>query len=123
LSADPYSDRVRELFANPDHAGELDGGSRAYVDSQGVRIALTAQCDDGLVGALRFKAWGCPHLLAAAEAFCRQYEGRAISAVDDFQIAELMQTLPVPTEKTGRILVLEDAVQALGRSIRQGLEK
>ena len=119
MSTDPYSERVRELFANPEHAGELDGALRAYVDDQGVRVALTARCDDGLVTALRFKAWGCPHLLAATEAFCRQYEGRPSADVAEFRIGEIMQTLPVPTEKTGRILVLEDAVRSLGQSVQR----
>ena len=123
MSTDPYSERVRELFANPEHAGELEGAPRAYVDDQGVRVALTARCDAGLITALRFKAWGCPHLIAATEAFCRQYEGRPGSDVAEFRIVEIMQTLPVPTEKTGRILVLEDAVRVLGRCIRQDLEK
>lgn len=123
MSTDPYSERVRELFANPEHAGELEGAPRAYIDDQGVRVVLTARCDGGLVTALRFKAWGCPHLLAATEAFCRKYEGRPSSEVAEFRIGEIMQTLPVPTEKTGRILVIEDAVQKLGRCIRQDLEK
>lgn len=118
MSADPYSERVRELFANPAHAGDLPGAARAHVEDQGVRIALSALCEHGRLRALRFRAWGCPHLIAAAEAFCREYEGRACTDLAEFGVAEVMQTLPVPTEKTGRILVLEDAVRSLGRSVR-----
>lgn len=123
MSADPYGERVRELFANPAHAGELTDVPAVYVADQGVRIALSARCADGRIEALRFKGWGCPHLLAAAEAFCREYEDRPCAELGNFRIAELMQTLPVPTEKTGRILVLEDAVHSLGQSVRRDLEK
>ena len=118
MTSDPYSERVRELFADPAHAGRLEGGVDVEVEDQGLRIGLAAQSDNGMVAALRFRAWGCPHVLAAAEAFCRDYEGRAWSDLDDFRAAELMQTLPVPREKLGRILVLEDAVRALGQSGR-----
>ena len=114
----PYSERVRQLFAEPTHAGDLTSSQQVRVDAQGLRIALSATCEAGVVTALRFRAWGCPHVLAAAESFCRSYEGRPIADLLDFQAAELMQTLPVPTEKLGRILVLEDAVHSLGQSVR-----
>jgi NifU-like protein involved in Fe-S cluster formation len=118
MTNDPYSDLVRQLFADPAHAGDLEGAPRARTDDQGVRIALAAKCSAGKLEALRFRAWGCPHLLAAAEAFCRDYEGRACPELLEFRAAELMQTLPVPREKLGRILVLEDAVRALGQSVQ-----
>jgi NifU-like protein involved in Fe-S cluster formation len=114
---DPYSERVRELFAHPDHAGDLENpAARAQVLEQGVRIGLAADIDGGVIVRLRFRAWGCPHLLAAAEAFCRTFEGGPAAALADFGAAEIMQTLPVPKEKLGRILVLEDAVRLLGQS-------
>ena len=116
---DPYSERVRELFARPEHAGDLENpAARVHIDDQGVRIALAAQCDGETLSQLRFRAWGCPHLLAAAEAFCRTFEGRPTEALQAFSAAEIMQTLPVPREKFGRILLLEDAVRSLGQSVR-----
>lgn len=117
MISDPYSDRVRELFAHPDHAGDLENPSaRAQVVDQGVRVALAADIDRDTILRLRFRAWGCPHLLAAAEAFCRAFEGRPAAALAEFGAAEIMRTLPVPREKLGRILVLEDAVRSLGQS-------
>ena len=121
MTDDPYSDRVRELFADLAHAGDLADAAHARVDDQGVRISLAASCDDGVLGALRFQAWGCPHLLAATESFCRDYEGRPCSDLLDFRAAEVMATLPVPTEKLGRILVLEDTVHSLGQSVLRDL--
>jgi hypothetical protein len=62
---------------------------------------------------VRFRVFGCPHLVAAAEEWCRHTEGRPVSANDAPAVAALMTLLDVPTEKTGRILVLEDAWRAL----------
>jgi NifU-like protein involved in Fe-S cluster formation len=118
MSADPYSERVRSLFANPAHAGCLEGAVSAQIDDQGVRLCLCARHENGEVRALRFRAWGCPHVIAAAEAFCSDFEGRQISDLLEFSASGLMQSLSVPMEKTGRILVLEDAVRALGASLR-----
>ncbi len=119
MTTDPYGARVRQLFASPDHAGGLEKPQLwAQVDDQGVRIALAADIDDDIIVSLRFRAWGCPHLIAAAEAFCRAFEGQPVSALQAFSAAEIMQTLPVPREKMGRILVLEDAVRSLGQSAR-----
>ena len=114
MTPDPYSERVRALFASAVHAGRVEGGLEAYAGDQGTRVELTARVDDDKIGELRFRAWGCPHLLAAAEAFCDEFEGRRLSELAAFQAVEVMQTLPVPREKMGRILVLEDAVRSLG---------
>ena len=123
MTGDPYSAGVRELFAAPGHAGDLENPDlRVQINEQGVHFALAATIDGDIIGSLRFRAWGCPHLLAAAEAFCRAYEGRPVSALQAFGAAEIMQTLPVPKEKLGRILVLEDTVRSLGQSARQGPE-
>ena len=118
MSTDPYGDRVRKLFSRPRHAGCLDDGISVQVDDQGVRICLCALADAGELQALRFRAWGCPHVIAACEAFCGAFEGRAVAELLEFSADDLMNRLPVPVEKTGRILVLEDAVRALGTSLR-----
>ena len=114
---DPYSDSVRELFARPAHAGCIADGCSVRLDDQGVRLCLCAQADGNTIEALRFKAWGCPHLIAAAEAFCADFEGQPTPDLLEFAAAGLMESLSVPVEKTGRILVLEDAVRALGKSL------
>ena len=111
---DPYGPRVRELFTDPAHAGQVEGGESVLVDDQGVRVQLSARVDKGVVQSLRFRAWGCPHTIAAAEAACRALEGQAVAAFLEFSASDLMEELAVPVEKTGRILVLEDAVRSLG---------
>ena len=118
MSGDPYGERVRQLFAATAHAGTLEPAIRSRVDAQGVSVELAAQVEEGRLAALRFRARGCPHLIAAAEAFCASWEGRDGADLGGFKASELMQTLPVPVEKTGRILVIEDAVHALGHVFR-----
>ena len=119
MSQDPYSDEVRELFTRPGHAGVLEDGIGAAVDDQGVRIGLTARVSEGRVAAMAFQAYGCPHVIAAAEAACAELEGREAVELLDYSITGLMQSLSVPVEKTGRILVLEDAIRSLGRVITE----
>ena len=118
MSYEPYSERVRALFNAPSHVGPLQGGVSAVTEDQGLRICLSATASGGQISALRFQVWGCPHLIAASEAFCAEYEQRPVADLLDFSASDLMQSLPVPTEKTGRILVLEDAVRSLGCIVR-----
>ena len=113
MTTDPYSAPVREYFANPGHVGDLDDGVRVFEEGQGVRVSLAVLAADSSISQLRFRAWGCPHVIAAAEAFCVSYEGRPLRDLQMFSVAELMQSLSVPAQKTGRILVLEDAVRSL----------
>jgi NifU-like protein involved in Fe-S cluster formation len=118
MSSDPYSAEVRSLFAAAEHGGVLDDALCAVVEDQGVRISLFATVEEGIVTGLRFQAWGCPHVIAAAEAFCAEFEGHAASDLLEFSVSGLMQSLSVPVEKSGRILVLEDAVRSLGSIVR-----
>jgi NifU-like protein involved in Fe-S cluster formation len=118
MNADPYSAHVRALFAAPAHVGTLPAPYSVFVDQPGVRIELSATPGNGVLEKLRFRAWGCPHFIAAAEWFCAQFEGKPVATIESFAAAELMQSLAVPVAKSGRILVLEDAVRMLGAAIR-----
>ena len=122
--SDPYSTLTRKLFAAPEHVAttgrEPETGSSVYTESQGVRIRLSAVAADGLIAELRFRARGCPHLIAACEWLCRSFEGKPVDALSEFRPAAIMQALAVPVAKTGRILVLEDAARALGERLSSG---
>lgn len=119
MSMDPYNSLVRELFANTGHAGSLSDAVTANKNEQGVRIELSARGKDGAIEQLRFSAWGCPHFIAAAEAVCAEYEGQTASQLEEFSVADVMQRLAVPAQKSGRILVLEDTVRLLGAALRE----
>ncbi|NOX67854.1 MAG: iron-sulfur cluster assembly scaffold protein [Gammaproteobacteria bacterium] len=116
---EPYNQRVRALFEEPQHAGEVVNGpgrrfeGRASESAAGAQIVLAAVVSDGILAVLRFRVFGCPHLIAAAELTCERFEGEPVKKLQDFSVSDLMETLGVPVEKTGRILRLEDAVRAL----------
>ncbi len=119
MNSDPYSQRVRELFATTPHAGAIAGGVSVLIEDQGMRLELSAKAAGDRISELGFRAWGCPHLIAAAAAFCTGYKERKVAHLQQFSAAGIMQTLAVPVEKTGRILVLEDAVRSLGAAVRK----
>ena len=124
MSAEPYNDTVRRHFANPAHAGDLQAGYPHVVSADvreseaGLRVLLAAQIDGNIISRLRYRVFGCPHLIAAAEELCARLEGGTVDALQDVPVAQLMELLEVPVEKTGRLLLLEDAANSLARSRR-----
>lgn len=114
---DLYSQRVRRLFAEPSHAGQIGvaDSPTAYVEEGGgnARILLTALLENARLRALRFQVLGCPHLIAAAELVCERFEGRPVESLVEFDAHALLADLSAPVEKTGRLLLLEDAVRML----------
>jgi len=120
MNPDPYSALVRKYFAETRHAGGGGEATTVEMDAQGVRVRLAATHSHGRIETLRFRAWACPHLIAACESFCREFEGKPVAALDGFRAADIMPKLSVPVEKTGRILVLEDAVRSLGQALCGG---
>jgi NifU-like protein involved in Fe-S cluster formation len=121
LNADPYNRKVRAYFADATHCGDVKDGAVGYFDDQGIRLRLSAEVCAGTITRLAFRAWACPHVIAAAELVCRQFEGRPIAELEQFASGQIMRDLAVPVEKTGRILVLEDTVRSLGQAIRDRL--
>jgi NifU-like protein involved in Fe-S cluster formation len=121
LSADPYNSTVRAYFAEAEHCGDVSDGAVGYFEDQGMRVRLSAEVADGMITRLGFRAWGCPHVIAAAEAVCRHFEGRSAAELEQFASGQIMRDLAVPVEKTGRILALEDTVRSLGQAIQDQL--
>ena len=121
MNNNPYNSAVRACFGSPEHAGKAAGDIVAFFEDQGMRIRLSASVQDSTITELRFLAWGCPHVIAASETFCRQYEGRPVAELELFATDQIMQDLAVPVEKTGRILVLEDTVRSLRAAIQDQL--
>lgn len=118
---EPYNSLLRACFVNPVHAGDLQGAYShtvtAFADGgDGTVVQLEAGIEDGILRELRFRALACPHLIAAAECFCERFAGQPAASLQEFSPAEVMQELQVPVSKTGRILLLEDAVRRLGQN-------
>jgi hypothetical protein len=58
---------------------------------------------------VRFLAFGCPHVIAAAALLAEEGEGRAFKLLLPQNIHLLRERLEAPVEKLGRLFVVEDA--------------
>jgi NifU-like protein involved in Fe-S cluster formation len=116
---EPYNEAVRACFAHPVHAGDLQGEyahalvASASSSDRGARVDLSIGVSEGTIVEMRYRALACPHLIAAAETLCANRENEPLSALQHFDTNELMQLLSIPVEKTGELLLLEDAVNLL----------
>lgn len=117
MKLDPYSPRVRELFADAAHAGEsalpATASGHAQESATGAAVSLDAVVANGRLTGLKFRVFGCPHLVAAAEWACRRFDAEPAGNLAEFDAATCMRELDIPVEKTGRILLLEDAIKSL----------
>ncbi len=119
MAGDPYNEVVRDHFENPAHAGELQGDYAQVLRSDvaesesGARLILFTGIADGMIAEMRFRAWACPHLIAAAEWLCRDRENGPVSGLSQLDSRGLMERLSIPPEKTGKVLLLEDALKSL----------
>lgn len=133
----PGSGRVRALFADLAHGGDLpeaDGAARrseavfrgeAGSREQGtlVRVQLRLRICDRTVSALRYRAFGCPCTLAACEWLARELSGRALATLSARGLtaavgtpAQWCEALGIPPARLGRLLVIEDALLAALRA-------
>ena len=123
VAGDPYNPATRALFADPLHVGdlqneyELAARAEASESADGARLQLAIGLEDGKLRECRFLVFGCPHLVAAAEWLCRNFEGGTLADLAAFRVADCMGPLDIPVEKTGRILLLEDAIRLLSEQL------
>ena len=67
---------------------------------------------ENVVKDARFQAYGCPHTLAVAAWMAKALPGRSRQALQPGTPAAWASDHSVPVEKLGRLLVIEDALQA-----------
>ncbi len=114
-----YSPAVRARFSSPAWAGTLPDGPgerrcgaaealerRAWVQVE-VRVA------DGRIADARFRAWGCPHVIAACDLALERLLGQPLAAAADLDVRALADELGAPAGKLGRLLIVQDALRAL----------
>jgi hypothetical protein len=80
-------------------------------------VCFVLRVQEGRIAAVRYRAYGCPHTLAACEWLARQLEGRAFTggALEAPGVGSPLawsERLGLPPAKLGRLLVIEDALQA-----------
>lgn len=115
-SREPYSPLVRELFERLPHSGDLAPGPGCVVHGEAVAldrgawVRFEARIAEGRIADCTFRAWGCPHTLAAAALVATRMHGQGVDSQAAFDARRLAAELDVPPEKLGRLLVVEDAL-------------
>jgi len=114
-----YSAEVLALFERlpgtavpPAGEGVAVFGEAAALE-RGAWVRFDARVDKGRLLACEYRAWGCPHVLAAAARTAAALRGAALAQSTPLAARELLQSLGAPAEKLGRLLVVEDAAVAL----------
>ena len=114
-----YSARVRSLFSALEGAGDLPAAAGAEVSGEAIAldrlawVRFAARIDGGQIAECRFRAFGCPHTLAAASFAAAQLRGTPVDARLALDAGRLARELDAPAEKMGRLLVVEDALRDL----------
>lgn len=114
-----YSALVQDLFGRLPRSGSLGPGSGQVVHGESVAldrgawVRFEARVEDGCVTDCVFRAWGCPHTLAAAALVAARTPGRQVDADPVLDAQRLAAELEAPPAKLGRLLVVEDALVAM----------
>jgi NifU-like protein involved in Fe-S cluster formation len=118
-----YSKMVMDRFERPINAGRLHGRDvtgAAGDESLGTRVEFDFRVRQGVVEKGTFRAYGCPHAIAAASWAAEAAEGRRLSNTGWFNALELAKMLAVPDYKLGVLLVVEDALRDAAGVHRDG---
>jgi NifU-like protein involved in Fe-S cluster formation len=113
-----YAPEVRRRMHGLSGAGDLAPGpgvmqARAGDREQGTDVLLQVRVEAGRAVELRFRAFGCPHFIAAASWLTDRLRGVPRAGFEDWDWREAATALEVPPAKFGRLLVLQDAVRTL----------
>lgn len=112
-----YAPEVRRRMAELPGAGRFPPGAdvvsgRAGNREQGAEVELQLRLDGERVAEARFRAFGCPHLIAAASWLAERLRGASREDVAQWEWREAATALDVPPAKYGRLLTLQDAARA-----------
>lgn len=119
---------VRRLFAAPARSGEYPPGTPGVASGEAedralqVWVRFQLEVSDGIVRGARYRVFGCPHTIAAAERAAGWLEGRPVEAIAALDMRAIGEELEVPAEKLGKLLRIEDALAACRRSLEARTE-
>lgn len=127
MSRFDYSPEVERRFSTLGHAAAPDDAADALGEAgdrtRGACVQLLVwQAPPGGEGArlarVRFRAYGCPALLAAADLAAERLEGCPREALGSVDPRSLADALALPPEKLGRVLLVEDAARCCLNALR-----
>jgi cysteine desulfurase len=111
---------ARRYFLAPARVPRFPEGSapagirhgRAGRQEEGTSVLFELEINSGFVKSARFSAYGCPHTLAVVAWLCDVLDGTPLDAGVPGTPADWAEKFDVPTEKLGRLLIVEDALRA-----------
>lgn len=116
-----YSDAVRDWFGRaPAFVAPLSPGpglllqGSAGREEDGVRVEFEIRLAAGpaaQVAAAAFRAFGCPHVVAACALLCGWLPGRPAAALARAGWAGVLAPLEIPAEKSASLMIIEDALR------------
>lgn len=113
-----YVSEVRQRFFAPARTGDISPGSGDVVEgiaedaSLSVWVRFQVRLRDSMIDCVRFRVFGCPHTIAAADRIAEDLEGQSIDALGSVDFGAVSRDLGLPREKFGKLLCLEDALSA-----------
>jgi NifU-like protein involved in Fe-S cluster formation len=122
MSADPrYSPEVtRRMRELPGAAVEPVAGANCFgaagSEALGAKVELSLRVSDGRVRAAGFRAYGCPHVIAACSWLTERLVGCDREELAGWDWREVQAALDVPPRKFGRLLTIQDAARAAARN-------
>ena len=109
-----YSELTRRYFDAAARAGELPGAHRGMAGQreEGTWVQFDLQIAASTITDARFLAFGCPHTIAVAAWLTERALGCALQRELPEAVEALRERFEVPVEKSGRLLIIEDAWKA-----------
>lgn len=91
-----FNEIIVKNFSDATYAAELDA-HRTVIELMspvcGDRIRVQFEMVSGLVKGVRFQAWGCATSLATGNIFCAHVDGKCLSEIEKFTIADIEHML------------------------------
>lgn len=109
--------RMRDLpGAAPIPPGSSVARGGAGDVEQGARVEFEFQVEASRIVRGRFRAFGCPHLVAAASWVTDRLRGATREELGSWDWREAADALEVPPAKFGRLLTVQDALRDAARN-------
>ncbi len=122
-SAAALSPLALDHFEFPRNVGAVAGANvvqgSAGNRELGANVCFSLRVAQARVAEIRFRAYGCPHTIAAASWLTQRLHGAAVEDLERCSWREIEDALSVPPQKRGKLLILEDAMRAAARAWRQ----
>lgn len=96
-----------------------EAGSR----EQGVWICFGVDVAGGRLENVGFRAFACPHIIAACQKVSEMLEGAPVGLLRDLAPEVLQREFDIPVEKAGKLLILKDAISACAAAAEHGQEE